>query len=84
MKKTWLNSLLSASGEVSTKRVIVWLAFLLLCIAFGADITRDVHMDPAILAIFEKIVLFGMGFIASEKLFSKLGGTTQPSTDQPS
>lgn len=75
MNKSWITKLLGASSEVSSKRVITFMAFLCLVAAFALDITMDVHVDPNLIKVMEYIVIAGLGFVASEKLFSFIGGT---------
>ena len=58
-------------GSISSKRVITFLAFLLCCGGFVADILGH-KPTPSIYESMMYIVVAGLGFTASEK-FSKRG-----------
>ena len=67
----------SHDGSVSSKRVITFLAFLMCCIAFIADIFGH-KVTPAVFDSMIYIVVAGIGFTASEKFASKPPVPPQP------
>jgi hypothetical protein len=67
----FLTSMLSGNaGEVSSKRVITFLAFILCSYGFIADI-YGFKVTPALFESMMYIVIAGLGFTASEKFASK-------------
>jgi hypothetical protein len=64
---------LSGEGEQnpSSKRLITFLAFLLLAIGFIAELFFERKLNPQSFDAIMYIVLGGLGFTASEKFVSK-------------
>jgi hypothetical protein len=73
---SFLIKMLSGEGESnpSSKRVITFLAFLLLATGFIAEMFFERKINPQTYEIMMYIVLGGLGFTASEK-FTKKGTT---------
>jgi hypothetical protein len=65
--------MLTAEGEVylSSKRVITFLAFILLALGFVAEMFFEKKVNPQTYEIMTYIVLGGLGFTASEKFVKK-------------
>jgi hypothetical protein len=73
---SFLIKMLSGEGESnpSSKRVITFLAFLLLATGFVAEMFFERKINPQTYEVMMYIVLGGLGFTASEK-FTKKGIT---------
>lgn len=69
----FLIRMLSGEGEnnPSSKRVITFLAFLLLATAFFTELYFDKKVSPQTFDAITYIVLGGLGFTASEKFTKK-------------
>jgi hypothetical protein len=69
----FLSKTLSGEGESnpSSKRLITFLAFLLLAIGFIAELFFERKLNPQSFDAIMYIVLGGLGFTASEKFVSK-------------
>jgi len=69
----FLVKMLSGEGESnpSSKRVITFLAFLLLATGFVAEMFFEKKVNPTTYEYMMYIVLGGLGFTASEKFTSK-------------
>lgn len=70
---SWLNSMLAdgVNGSVSSKRVVTFLAFILVCTSYIAD---QFFGYPAKGVLFESmmyIVVAGLGFTVTEKFAKK-------------
>jgi hypothetical protein len=65
--------MLSGEGEEnpSSKRVITFLAFLMLSIGFIAELFLEKKVNPTTYEYMMYIVIGGLGFTASEKFTSK-------------
>jgi hypothetical protein len=65
--------MLSGEGESnpSSKRVITFLAFLLLGLAFVSELFYGLKVSPQTFDAISYIVLGGLGFTASEKFVKK-------------
>jgi hypothetical protein len=65
--------MLTAEGEVylSSKRVITFLAFILLALGFVAEMFFEKKVNPQTYDVMMYIVLGGLGFTASEKFVKK-------------
>jgi len=70
---TFFIKTLSGEGESnpSSKRVITFLAFLLLATGFIAELFFERKLNPQTFDAIMYIVLGGLGFTASEKFISK-------------
>ena len=68
-----LAKMLSGEGEnnPSSKRMITFLAFLLLATGFIAEMFFEKRVNPQTFDTMMYIVLGGLGFTASEKFVSK-------------
>lgn len=67
-----LKSMLSdGNGEISCKRVVTFLAFLLCATAFMADLIWDLKVDFPVYQSMMYIVIAGLGFTASEQFAPK-------------
>ena len=71
--------MLSGEGESnpSSKRVITFLAFLLLALAFVCELILDLKVSPQTFESMMYIVLGGLGFTASEKFSSRKSKSDQ-------
>jgi hypothetical protein len=58
-------------GDISSKRVITFLAFLLCSVAFISNIFWKYEVDIKLFENMMYIVVAGLGFTASEKFTSK-------------
>ena len=69
----FLAKMLSGEGEnnPSSKRMITFLAFLLLAIGFIAEMFFEKRVNPQTFDTMMYTVLGGLGFTASEKFVSK-------------
>jgi len=69
----FLTKMLSGEGESnpSSKRVITFLAFLLLATGFIAEMFFEKKVNPTTYEYMMYIVLGGLGFTASEKFVKK-------------
>ena len=69
----FLAKMLSGEGEQnpSSKRVITFLAFLLMATGFIAEMFFEKRVNPTTYEYMMYIVLGGLGFTASEKFTSK-------------
>ena len=69
----FLSKMLSGEGEnnPSSKRMITFLAFLLLATGFIAEMFFEKRVNPQTFDTMMYIVLGGLGFTASEKFVSK-------------
>jgi len=69
----FLTKMLSGEGETnpSSKRMITFLAFLLLATGFIAEMFFEKRVNPQTFDTMMYIVLGGLGFTASEKFVSK-------------
>jgi hypothetical protein len=69
----WLKSMLSdgTDGSISSKRVITFLAFLLMGAGAIGDLLYDLKIDTPMLNALMYIVVAGLGFTASEKFAPK-------------
>lgn len=69
----FLIKMLSGEGEnnPSSKRVITFLAFLLLATGFIAEMFFERKVNPSTYETMMYIVIGGLGFTASEKFTSK-------------
>lgn len=70
---SFLIKMLSGEGDQnpSSKRVITFLAFLLVVIGFTAELFFEKRVSPQTFDAIMYIVLGGLGFTASEKLAKK-------------
>ena len=70
---SFLVRMLSGESESnpSSKRVITFLAFLLLAVAFFAELFFEKKVSPQTFDAISYIVLGGLGFTASEKFTKK-------------
>lgn len=69
----FLYKMLSGEGEnnPSSKRVITFLAFLLIVVGFFAELIFEKRVSPQTFDAISYIVLGGLGFTATEKFTSK-------------
>ncbi len=69
----FLSKMLSGEGEEnpSSKRVITFLAFLLLATGFLAELFFEKKVNPQTFDVIMYVVLAGLGFTASEKFTNK-------------
>jgi hypothetical protein len=70
-----LNNILTdeTKTNISSKRVITMLAFVLFAIGFIAELFWNYSVKPAMLEAVMFIIIAGLGFTASEKFASKTG-----------
>jgi hypothetical protein len=69
----FIVKMLSGEGEEnpSSKRVITFLAFILLATGFIAEVFYEKKLNPQTIDVIMYIVLGGLGFTASEKFTNK-------------
>lgn len=69
----FITKMLSGEGEQnpSSKRVITFLAFILLATGFIAEVFFEKKLNPQTIDVIMYIVLGGLGFTASEKFTNK-------------
>ena len=69
----FISKMLSGEGEQnpSSKRVITFLAFILLATGFIAELFYEKKLNPQTYDVIMYIVLGGLGFTASEKFTNK-------------
>jgi hypothetical protein len=69
----FIAKMLSGEGEQnpSSKRVITFLAFILLATGFIAELFFEKKLNPQTYDVIMYIVLGGLGFTASEKFTNK-------------
>lgn len=69
----FIAKMLSGEGEnnPSSKRVITFLAFILLATGFIAELFFEKKLNPQTYDVIMYIVLGGLGFTASEKFTNK-------------
>ena len=69
----FITKMLSGEGEEnpSSKRVITFLAFVLLATGFIAELFFERKLNPQTYDVIMYIVLGGLGFTASEKFTNK-------------
>jgi len=65
--KNFFSKLLSGSGEVSSKRFITLVGFLMLCIGFIACLFWDFSIPDNVYNSMETLVEVGMGTIVAER-----------------
>ena len=69
----FLCGMLSADGKISSKRFITFLAFLVMCTGFYANMIWGKAVDPTMFDAMKWIVVGGLGFTASEQFSNKSG-----------
>ena len=69
----FINKMLTSEGEIyiSSKRVITFLAFVLLAVGFIAEMFFEKKVNPQTYEVMMYIVIGGLGFTASEKFVKK-------------
>ena len=67
----FIIQMLSGDGEISSKRVITFLAFLLIATAFMTELIVGLKVSPQTFDSVMYIVIGGLGFTASEKFVKK-------------
>ncbi len=73
--KKFLESLLGdVDGQKSSKRFITILAFLMMCVAFIANIFMDIPLQEFVWDGMMYVVGAGLGFTTIEKFSRKRGG----------
>ena len=65
--KNFLLQIVSSDSKVSSKRVITFLAFLLMAIGFISNLYWGFKIDPVMFDAMKWIVGIGMGTIVAEK-----------------
>ena len=69
---SFLSSMLGdGTGEISSKRTITFLAFVMCCLAFIANLFWNMTMDLTIYQSMMYIVIGGLGFTLSEAFAPK-------------
>jgi len=68
----WIRDCLSSSNKVSSKRVVTFLAFILMGIGFLCDLFFDMSVSEYIYNSMTYIVMAGLGVTASEWMFTNM------------
>ena len=63
----FLYKLLTSESGISSKRLITLIAFILMSIGFISNLFWGIKIDEHIYTAMEYIVIFGLGFTASER-----------------
>ena len=83
--KEFFIKCLSQDNTVSSKRVITFFAFIAMLIGFMTNLFWAKIMDQNMFDSMKWIVIYGLGFTASEQIFNKIPLPTQtPTTEPPS
>ena len=67
-----VKDMLSSGSKISSKRVITFLAFMMMAIGYVSNLYFDFKVEESMFEAMEWIVIAGLGVTASEK-FSKNG-----------
>jgi len=76
MRKFFMSLMGDVDGQKSSKRFITLIAFLMMCIAFIANIFMDIPLQQFVWDGMMYIVWAGLGFTTLEK-FSRSRGTEE-------
>ena len=69
--KNFIKNLFNSQGEVSSKRVVTFLAFVLVMIGFLANLFWDHTIEKFIFTSVMYIVIAGLGIVGAEKFIGK-------------
>jgi hypothetical protein len=69
--KDFINKLLNSDGEVSSKRTVTLLAFVLLIVGFISNLYWDFTIEESIYSSIMYIVIAGLGITGAEKFAPK-------------
>ena len=69
--KEFIKSLFKPDGEISSKRVVTFLAFLLVAIGFIANLFWDFTIEEYIYSSIMYIVIAGLGIVGAEQFAPK-------------
>ena len=74
----WLNSMLrdGVDGSVSSRRVVTFLAFIIVCVSYVAAQFTQYDVKPELFDSMMYIVIAGLGFTVTEK-FAPKGKTNE-------
>jgi len=72
------RDMMSSGGKISSKRVVTLVAFLLVAIAFVANLGWAVVMDANVLTGMINVVFAGLGVTVGEHLLRKKNGGENP------
>ena len=78
----WLKEVSSSSNKVSSKRVVTLVAFILMAIAFVADLFCDLTVAENVYDSMSYIVIAGLGFTASEHVFKGGKNKKEPKDEE--
>jgi hypothetical protein len=69
----WMTSMLAdgVNGSVSSKRVVTFAAFIVVCVSYIADQFFGYPANPTLFESMMYIVVAGLGFTVSEKFAKK-------------
>jgi multidrug transporter EmrE-like cation transporter len=76
MRKFFMSLMGDVDGQKSSKRFITLIAFLMMCVAFIANIFMDIPLQQFVWDGMMYIVWAGLGFTTLEK-FSRSRGTEE-------
>tara|TARA_R110000751_G_scaffold39677_1_gene93949 strand:- start:273 stop:491 length:219 start_codon:yes stop_codon:yes gene_type:complete len=65
--KDFIKKLFNPQGEISSKRVVTFLAFILVMIGFLANLFWDYTIEDFIYSSVMYIVIAGLGIVGAEK-----------------
>ena len=75
------KEMLSADGKISSKRVITFVAFICIVIAFFGNVIFTLVVEPTILNGMISIVYAGLGVTVGEHLLKKRNGENPNGVD---
>jgi hypothetical protein len=82
-KKNFLMKMISDKDDVSSKRVVAIVAFLLMCVAFILNMFLDLKMKEFIWDGMLWLTLGGLGLTVVEKFSNKKAGAVPPPPPPP-
>lgn len=69
--KNFIKNLFNSKGEVSSKRIVTFLAFILIMVGFISNLFWDFTIEEFIFTSVMYIVIAGLGIVGAEKFTGK-------------